>query len=360
MSSEPETPKRPRGRRATQREIAEIVGVSNATVSYAFSGNPGVSEDLRQRILAVAKDLGFRPNRAAQGLRSGRMNMIGLLLADIANPFYPELASGVINAASERGSQVFIAQVGLGGMLQGEAARNLVDRGCDGLVFTSVVDDDVELLRELQASGTPFVYANRRARDVPADWVHIDDFAASRDATTWLLESGRRRIAIIGGPSDSSVSSARTRGSLDALTGAGLDPVGPQDVAGGELSRDSGRDRCTVLLDAGEEIDGLMCGNDMIALGVMDVCHARGIRIPDDIAIVGFDDMSFASAGPLQLSTVSVPRQLMGERAVAMLFDRIGGYDGPAREECLPHQLQIRTTTGNWPLQPHRDEKGNA
>lgn len=337
--------KRPRGRRVTQREIAEIVGVSSATVSYAFNGHQGVGEDLRRRILTVARELGFRPNQAAQGLRRGRMNMIGLLIADIANPFYPELSSGLINAASARGSQVFLAQVGLGGMLQAEAARNLVDRGCDGLVFTSVVDDDADLLRELQAGGTPFVYANRRVDGIPADWVHIDDFAAAREAAEWIVRSGRRRVAIIGGPSESSVSLDRARGGLAALEAAGLTPVEERFIHG-DLSRESGRERCTALLDSGAGFDAIVCGNDMIALGVMDVCHARGVRIPEDIAIVGFDDMSFASAGPLQLSTVTVPRQLMGERAVAMLFDRIDGDDGPPREECLPHELQIRATTG--------------
>lgn len=358
MTADQEGAKRPRGRRVTQREIADIVGVSSATVSYAFNGNQGVSEDVRQRILTVAKELRFRPNQAAQGLRRGRMNMIGLLLADIANPFYPELSSGVINAASAHGSQVFLAQVGLGGTLQDEAARNLVDRGCDGLVFTSVVDDDIELLRELQAGGTPFVYANRRVSDVPADWVHIDDFAASQEATEWIVRSGRRQISIIGGPSESSVSHDRARGALAALDAAGLTPV-DERLIDGELSRESGRERCTALLDSGAVVDSIVCGNDMIALGVLDVCHARGVRIPEDVAIVGFDDMSFASAGPLQLSTVTVPRQLMGERAVAMLFERIDGYDGPPREECLPHQLQIRATTGRRPADS-TDQRGTA
>ncbi|TDE09298.1 LacI family DNA-binding transcriptional regulator [Jiangella asiatica] len=358
MTAERDGAKRSRGRRVTQREIADIVGVSSATVSYAFNGTPGVSEDVRQRILTVAKDLGFRPNRTAQGLRRGRMNMIGLLLADIANPFYPELSSGVINAASAHGSQVFLAQVGLGGMLQAEAARNLVDRGCDGLVFTSVVDGDTELLRELQAADTPFVYANRRVDAIPADWVHVDDFAASREAAEWVVRSGRLQVAVIGGPSESSVSHDRARGALAALGAAGLSPV-DERLIDGELSRDSGRERCAALLDSGAAVDAIVCGNDMIALGVMDVCHARGVLIPEDVAIVGFDDMSFASAGPLQLSTVTVPRQLMGERAVAMLFDRIDGYDGPPREECLPHQLRIRATTGPRTAGP-TDQRGTA
>ena len=329
----------------TQKELAEYVGVSSAAVSYAFNGSPGVSDVIRARILAAAEELGYRPNRSAQGLRRGRMNMIGLLLADIANPFYPEVASGVVSAAERAGSQVFLAQAGLGGAMQAEAARSLVDRNCDGLVFTSIVSSDAALLNELRDQGVPFVYANRRIPEVAADWVGIDDRAASEEAATWLIRTGPRRIAIIGGPTESSVSHERTIGARAALAAAGLEPVAPELIAG-ELSRPSGAQRAAALFDSGIEVDGIVCGNDMIALGVMDVCHERGIRIPDDVALVGFDDMSFASAGPLQLTTVSSPRQEMGERAVQLLLDRIDGYDGPIREERLPYQLQIRATTG--------------
>lgn len=348
MSTDKNGPARPRPHRVTQREIAGIVGVSSATVSYAFNGSPGVSDEIRDKILSVAKELGFRPNRAAQGLRLGRMNVIGLLLADIANPFYAEVAAGVAGKASRSDNQVFLAQVGLGGAMQAEAARTLVDHGCDGLVFTSVVDSDVELLRELQRDQVPYVFVNRRVNGVEADWVHIDDVAASDDACSLLLNSGLRRIAFLGGPNESSASRAREEGALRALTRAGLSPVHPE-LVGGSLTRESGRERAAQVLDSADSVDpadGILCGNDMIALGVMDVCHARGIRIPDDLSIVGFDDMSFASAGPLQLTTVSVPRQSMGERAAGLLLERVAGYDGPPREVLLSYQLQIRATVG--------------
>jgi LacI family transcriptional regulator len=189
----------------------------------------------------------------------------------------------------------------------------------------------------------PFVFINRRVMGIDADWVHIDDFAAAAEACALLVRSGRQRIAILGGPSESSASRARAAGALDVLRQAGLEPVGA-DVSPGELSRESGRARVTDLLDGPDVPDAIVCGNDMIALGVMDVCHERGVRIPEDLSIVGFDDMSFASAGPLQLTTVSVPRQAMGERAAELLFERIEGYDGSAREVCLPHRLQVRST----------------
>jgi LacI family transcriptional regulator len=144
------------------------------------------------------------------------------------------------------------------------------------------------------------------------------------------------------------VSRNRTAGAQAALAAVGLKPRAPE-LTEGELSRPSGAQRAAALLDSGVTVDGIVCGNDMIALGVMDVCLARGIRIPEDVAIVGFDDMSFASAGPLQLTTVSSPRQEMGEHAVGMLLDRINGFEGPAREQKLAYRLQIRATTGAPP-----------
>jgi LacI family transcriptional regulator len=343
MSSDDSTSAGTRTKRVTQRDVARLVGVSSAAVSYAFNGSNGVSEENRQRIFEAAKALGFRPNLAAKGLRLGRTNMVGLLLADIANPFYPELASGIVNAAAQRGSQVFLSQVGVGGAMQADAARGLADRNCDGLIFTSVVAGDAPLLRELQQHGIPFVYVNRRIGEVLADWVGIDDYAGSAEAAALLVEDGRRRIAVIGGPDTSSVSSNRVRGALAALEDAGIEVL-DAGLLSGDLTRESGAARMHRLLAEAPEVDGIVCGNDMIALGVLDVCHRRGIEVPGQIALVGFDDMSFASAGPLQLSTVSVPRQQMGERAIEMLFDRIGGYAGPIREEVLPHKLQIRAT----------------
>lgn len=330
--------------RVTQLDVARAAGVSKATVSYVLNDNPGVSDDVRRRVLEVVSELAYRPNRTAQGLRRGRMNMIGLLLADIANPFYPELASAIVATSAAHGNQVFLAQVGLGGAMQTDAVRNLVDRGCDGLVFTSVVAHDAELLNELRKERVPFVYANRRVESVPADWVHIDDSSAAYDIANVLLNDGRERVAILGGPAESTVSAARTGGAMKALDGRGLSPLSGQAITG-DLTRASGAERMRALLEEGP-VDGVICGNDMIALGVIDVCRERGIAIPDDLAVVGFDDMSFASAGPLQLTTVTVPRQLMGQRAVEMLIERIEGYEGDAREEVLPYEVQVRGTTG--------------
>ncbi|MEV0733380.1 LacI family DNA-binding transcriptional regulator [Polymorphospora sp. NPDC050346] len=328
-------------RRVTQRDVARAVGVTSATVSYALNGQPGVSDELRERIAKVADEMGFRPSRLAVGLRLGHTDTIGLLVPDVANPFYPELASGVIEAAAAEGLQVFVSQVGLDGRDQLRVITALVDSHCEGLLLTAVLPEDASMLKELQTRRIPFGLINRRIEDLPADWVGIDDFAAAKELVAQVVES-RRSVAIFGGPERSSVSAGRTAGALAALREAGLEPL--PDGRAGALTRDSGAERARALFDSRDRVDLVVCGNDVIALGVMDVCYERGLSVPQDVAITGFDDMSFASAGPLRLTSVEVPRQEMGRRAVQTLRRRIAGFDGEAQVVELPYRIRRRST----------------
>jgi LacI family transcriptional regulator len=325
-------------------DVARAAGVSAASVSYAFSGAPGVSEERRRHILEVADEMGFRPSQIARDLRSGTGRSIGLLLADIANPFYTEVAAGVVAAAQEDGYEVSVAHVGVDGARQAEVAYAQVDRNCSGLIFTGLVGTDKPLLKTLRKEGIPVVQVYRRVDGEQSDWVGIDDYGAGFEIASHVIATGRRRIALIGGPEASSASLGRMHGYQEALRKAGLSAVNEPHVWG-ELSRTSGALRARAMLAEHPDIDAFVCGNDVIALGVLDVCTEAGRLVPEDIAISGFDDMSFSSAGPLQLSTVTVPRDALGRRAAQRLFQRIEGYDGDPRSDVLPYTIQIRNTT---------------
>lgn len=325
-------------------DVARRAGVSSATVSYALSGAPGVSEERRERILAIAAEMGFRPNRIARELRSGTTKAIGLLLADIANPFYTEVAGGVVAAAAEEGYEVFVSHVGVDGSRQSDVAFAQVDRSCSGLIFTSLVADDKPLLDKLRAENIPVVQLYRKIEGEPSDWVGIDDYSAAFEITSHVLATGRRNVAVLGGPDTSSVSVDRMAGYRDALAKAHVEALNEPELWG-ELTRASGALRARALFAAHPGTDAIICGNDLIALGVLDVCREIGKQVPEDVALTGFDDMSFSSAGPLQLSTVTVPRDLMGQRAARMLLQRIAGDESPPRNELLSYGLQIRDTT---------------
>jgi LacI family transcriptional regulator len=325
-------------------DVASQAGVSSASVSYALSGAPGVSEERRRHILAVAAEMGFRPSRTARDLRSGTTRTIGLLLADITNPFYAEVAGGVVAAAHDEGYEVSVAHVGVDGTRQAEAAYAQVDRNCSGLIFTGLVAADKPLLDTLRQENIPVVQVYRRVEGESSDWVGIDDYHAALEMGSHVVATGRRKVAILGGPEASSASTGRLRGYQDALRKAGLTAVNEPDVWG-ELSRASGALHARTLFAKYPDVDAVLCGNDVIALGVLDVCTEIGKRVPEDMALTGFDDMSFSSAGPLQLSTVTVPRDLMGRRAARRLLQRIAGDNSPPRNELLPYAIQVRSTT---------------
>lgn len=325
-------------------DVARAAGVTPAAVSYALAGRPGVSEELRTRVLRIAEDLGFRRNQLAVDLRQGRAGSVGLLLADIANPFYPEVASGVIQTCEARGYEVFVSHVGVSGERQAEAALGQVDRSVGGLLFTSLTPSDRTLLSRLEQSGVPFVQLHRWVGEVAADWVGIDNFAAAVSLANHVMQATVSRVAVIGGPNDSLVSRDRTRGYLEAVTQRDGLVVNPRAMAG-LLTRESGRRRALRLLSQRVEIDAFLCGNDVIALGVLDACRRSGVRVPEQVLVAGFDDMSFASAGPLQLTTVEVPRARIGLVGASMLVDRMEGWHGPPQRVTLRHRLRIRETT---------------
>ncbi len=335
-----------RAARVTAADVARQAGVSTAAVSYALNGQPGVSEESRRRVLAAAAELGFRPNRLARGLRKGRTRVLGLLLADIANPYYPEIASGVIDEATRRGYEVFLSHTGLHQELQAREVGALCDHQCDGLIFTSVIESDRPLLEGLLQDRMPFVQVVRRLENLRADFVGIGDQAAGREVGEHVVEMGCRRPVILNGPAESSASRARLAGYREGLSVHSVSPLQP-DLVDGELTRDSGYKRAAAALDTGGELpDGLICGNDMIALGAIDAVLERELRIPVDVAVVGYDDMFFASSPLVQLSTVQAPRQQLGSTAVRILLDRIEHAAAEPRTVILPHRFVARRTTG--------------
>lgn len=338
------------GRRAAHRptvaDVARRAGVSTAAVSYALNGLSGVSDESRQRVIAAADDLGFRPNRLARALRRGKTHVLGLLLADIANPYYPEIASGVIEESTARGYEVFLSHTGLHQELQASGVGALRDHRCDGLIFTSAIEGDRSLLEELLHDRVPFVQVVRQLEDLPADFVGMDDRAAGREVGEHVVGVGRRRPVILNGPAESSASRGRLAGYRDALSEHSVTPLRPE-LVDGELTRESGCGRATAVLDAeGELPDALICGNDLIALGAIDAVLERGLRIPEDVAVIGYDDMSFASSPLVQLTTVHAPREQMGVAAVRVLLDRVEDPESPVQTVILPHRLVARRTSG--------------
>lgn len=332
-------------RRPTLADVARHAGVSTASVSYALNGQPGISEETRAMILGIARSLGFRPNRLARALRSGRSHVIGLLLGDITNPFYSELAAGVIRGAEALGHETFVSDTHEGHHSLTNAVHALFDHRCDGLIFTSLTEEDRPILEELARTGTPFVQLVRHVPDLAADFVGVDDAAGGRLAAEHVLARGCRDVALLPGPQASSASRYRLHGVRQALEAAGV-VIRPEDSVECALTYDAGYAGTTTLLSSNTvPPDAIICGNDMIALGAIDAIIGKGWRVPEDVAVVGYDDMSFSSLGLIQLTTVAVPREQMGATAVQLLVERLSDPSMKPRRTLLPHRLVVRRTS---------------
>ena len=331
------------GGRVTLLDVAKRAGVSIATVSYVMNDRGGVGEQTRANVLRIADELGFRLNRVASGLRTGRTQVLGLVLADITNPFYPEIAGGVIAAAAEAGFQVFLSHGGTDGGLDGEVVQALCDHQCGALIFTSLVVSDGPLLSDVVPHDMPIVQTVRRIPGIRADFVGIDDRAGAREAAQHLLDLGHRDVAVLAGPSASSASSERTAGFLEALAQAGLEP---QSVVECSLTLHAGYRAAQQLLESRRRPPrAVLCGNDLIALGAIDAFLAHGLSVPNDVSVAGYDDIWFASSRLVQLTTVRQPRHDMGRAAVSLALERLADPDIPPRDVIMKHELVVRRTT---------------
>jgi LacI family transcriptional regulator len=338
--------KRSTGRAATIKQVALLANVSLSTASLVINGRPGATDEMRRRVLAAAESIDFKPNRMAQGLRTGRGRHFGILVPDIANPFYGELVAGVICAARKLDHPVFITQGSVDPQSRNADFANLVESRCAGLILLDVVESDRPIIETIITKNIPVVQVIRRLQDLRADAVGCDEYSGGKAAMAHMIACGHRQIAVVAGPQASSASRARLEGYRAQLAEAGL--ALPDDrLVFGNLTRESGYAAAKrLLLPADQGLDAIVCGNDLLALGAIDAIMDAGLRVPEDVAVIGYDDAAFASARPIALTTIHQPLSEMGEMAVTMLSEQMVEPARIAKIICLPPTLVIRRSCG--------------
>jgi LacI family transcriptional regulator len=332
-------------RRPTMREVAQTANVSISTVSRVMSDHPDVREETRTAVQKIIDSMGYRPSVLARGLVLKRTNSLGLLVSDITNPFYPQLAKGIEHAASARGWVVII------GNTDRESSRTewhvdaMLERAVDGIIFGSTTSHDRAVPRLLEA-GYPLVLVNRRHPSAEASSVLADNLLGAQIATHHLAALGHRRIGHIAGPDWAANAVDRESGYVRALTEAGL-PLDAELISRDEFSIAGGARAARRLLATADRPTALFATNDMMALGALEAIRDLGLRCPDDVAVVGFDDIELAGSRLIELSTVSHRIYDMGTRAVDILLDQIiaGPPEVPV-QELLEPKLIIRRTCG--------------
>lgn len=335
----------------TSIDIAKRAGVSQATVSRVLRSPASVSAKTREHVLRVIDEFGYRPNGIARAMRTNRTDTIGVVVARLSNPLYPELLEMLNSSLSALGKRMVVwDSEGSGEEAASEAIRQSI---VDGVMFTTATARST-VLREAVAANSPVVLINRMVDGLACDQVYSDNAGGADVVAQYLVAAGRKRIAFISGDIEASTIRHREEGFLAALGRLGA-PLAPNLHLRGAFSHDFGRKAMRSLLELANPPDAVFCVNDLIAFGALDGAHELGRKVPDDVWVVGFDDLHMASWSMMSLTTVRQPLGTMIEEGVRSLLARIAGDEGPVRATRLPTELVIRGSTAYAPLKAQRE-----
>ncbi len=323
---------------ATLKDVALAAGVSIKTVSNVINDYQHIRADTKQRVMEAIAELGYSPNLSARSLRSGRTGVIGLAVPELSLSYFAELAGSIIKAAERRGLKVLIEQTGGDRSHELEILSSPRLQMTDGLLFSplGMSNEDAHHLNV----NFPLVLLGERIFGGPTDHVTMSNVESAQAATAHLLSKGRRRIAVVGAHEGEVIGSAglRLQGYRQALEEAGIG-FAPELVAYTTFwHRANGARSMRELLDAGVEFDAVFGMNDTLALGAMRVLQEAGRRIPDDVAVIGFDDLDEGRYSLPTLSTIDPGRDEIADTAVRVLQERISGRDG----ETPPREFEAR------------------
>jgi LacI family transcriptional regulator len=328
---------------ATMRDVATKAGVSITSVSHVINETRPVSEELRASVTAAMRELGYRPNRLARSLRLRETYTLGLIVPDIADPFFSEMARCIEDAGFERGYSVLLCNSDQRLDKELAYARSLIEAQADGILYVTAGPsaEAVELVLQHEIAA---VIMDRELPGLPVDSVLVDNVAGGRMATEHLLRLGHRRIACIGARSERGPFGGRIEGYRQALQvkGAAVDEA--LVVRG--ISRGNGHYEGIQQLFSGmDSPTAVFACNDSRAIAVLEAAAQAGVRVPSDLSVIGFDDIPMASLTHPALTTLAQPTREMGELAVSMLLERIRDPDLAPRTEVLAPRLLVREST---------------
>lgn len=318
-------------KRVTLRDIAELTGFSINTVSRALNNKEEVHTQTRVKILAAAHKLGYRPNRLAKGLRSNKTGTIGVVVTDVANPFFSALVKGIARAARDLDYSIILQDSDEDYAGEEEAIQVLLAEQVDGILITPVQSQQ-QTIQRLAESLFPFVLVGRYFEELDTNYVIPDDYQGGFMATEHLIQMGYRRIAMVNGPLHISSSRERFQGFSDALKKHDV-PLDDSLVVNGALTEEEGITLSRSILNDGNRPSAIVCYSDFVAFGVMKAIREIGLSIPDDIAVVGFDDVRMSSCLEVPLTTIRSPKEELGRQAMQLLVDKLNNDHAPSKTE---------------------------
>jgi LacI family transcriptional regulator len=305
------------------KELAKIAGVSVSTVTRALQNKPDVSSRTRRRILDLASEHNYRPNILARSLVTSRTYTIGVIVPDLTNPFFPALIKGVESTLWDSGYSVILADTGFDLAKERQTIEEFMARRVDALIICSVdPEDSLEWVESLQTAGIPFVSLTHLPhRD--ADVVVAADRAGARKAADHLLSINRRKIVYLGNPASAWANGERIEGVRAALAAAGIQPDDETFHSAASGAMHAARQATEALISRGHPMDAIIAFDDYMAIGVRAALVDADLRVPEDVALVGFDNIELAGLPDISLTTIDIPKLDLGRASASLAMERI-------------------------------------
>jgi LacI family transcriptional regulator len=336
--------------RLTMREVADRAGVSLGTVSNVLNKPDLVATDTRDRVMAAIEEIGFVRNDAARQLRGGTAQAIGLVTLDIDNPFFTELARGVEAAAEEANLMLFLCSSAGSLERENKQLRSLEEQRVAGILMSPIERDPSKNVRDIHKRGTPVVLLDRHRSTRHWCSVAVNDTRGARLVAEHLIELGHKRVGLLNGPINLKPCWERRESFIATLAENGLKLSSALDVEAPEMTIEAGADAAARLFEAKAPPTALFCTNDLLALGAERAALSRSIRIPEDVAVVGYDDIRFAETALVPLTTVRNPAFDLGYEATRLLIDEAtNGSSHKHRRLLLEPELVVRSSTAAMP-----------
>jgi DNA-binding LacI/PurR family transcriptional regulator len=345
---------------ANMKDIARIAKVSLGTVSHVLNGTAGVREPVRRRVLDAVQSTGYQPSQLARGLRRVQTNVIGMIIPDISNPFFPAVVRGAEDQAFSNGYRLILCNTDndhAKELAHLNELRTYLPAGL--IVIPSTFSDLTVQARSYRQAGAGVVCIDRLPKDWIGDSVTADNQAGAYKATQHLIAMGHKHLATITGPLHLTNARERLNGFKQAMKEAKLQ-LAPEYMQETTFDKQGGASKARLLLRMIPRPTAIFAGNDMIALGVLTAIRDAGLRCPDDVSVMGFDDLDLAETTNPSLSSVSQSGYQLGATAARILLERIQGDAGPAKHLVLETSLRIRDSIAAPPSDPKAGRANNS
>lgn len=328
---------------ATMKQVAEKARVSTTTVSHVINNTRVVSEDARERVLAVINELRYIPSAVARSLKNDKTHTLGMMIPNNSNPYFAEIIQGIEDESFKLGYNIILCNSYDDPKKQAAYTRVLMEKRIDGLILVSSGSDE-ELNQLLNDEGIPKVLVDREVPGLIADFIEADHEQGGYLATKYLIDLGHRNIACVAGPQNLLLSSDRVHGYRRALQEAGI-PLRDEFLTYSDFTSEGGFNAMQQLLALPQRPSAIFLSNDLMAIGGLCAAQQAGVRIPEQLSIMGYDDIALASFSTPRLTTIAQPKYEIGVLTAQVMVARIRNAELPWRREMLQTKLVVRQST---------------